>query len=77
MKKEDLFKEYVKFFYKMKFENTQFYTPEQCEDINNGFRNKGLNIEIHSHEILKKLYIYLIMIDFLYYFLLDQLIYNL
>ena len=32
----------------MKIENTQFYTPEQCEDINNGFRNKGLNIEIHS-----------------------------
>ena len=30
----------------MKIENTQFYTPAQCEDINNGFRNKGLNIEI-------------------------------
>ena len=32
----------------MKIENTLFYTPEQCEDINKGFRNKGLNIEIQS-----------------------------
>ena len=47
-KREGLFKEYVELFYMMKIESTQFYTPEQCEDINNGFRNKGLNIEIHS-----------------------------
>ena len=47
-KREGLFKEYVELFYKMKIESTQFYTPEQCEDINNGFRSKGLNIEIHS-----------------------------
>ena len=32
----------------MKLEHAQFYTPEQCEDINNGFRHKGLNIEIQS-----------------------------
>ena len=32
----------------MKIQNTQFYTPEQCEEINKGFKNKGLNIEIKS-----------------------------
>ena len=47
-KKEGLFKEYVEFFYTMKIQNTQFYTPEQCEEINKGFNNKGLNIEIKS-----------------------------
>ena len=32
----------------MKLEHTQFCTPVQCEDINKGLRNKGLNIEIQS-----------------------------
>ena len=43
-----IFKDYVEFFYKMKIENTQFYTPEECEEINKGFQSKGLNIEIKS-----------------------------
>ena len=32
----------------MKIENTRFYTQEQCDEINKGFKNKGLNIEIKS-----------------------------
>ena len=46
--KEGLFKEYVECFYKMKIENTQFYTSEECEVINRGFKEKGLNIVIES-----------------------------
>ena len=32
----------------MQIQHTKFYTPEQCEEINKGFKNKGLNIEIKS-----------------------------
>ena len=32
----------------MKTENTQFYTPEECEEINKGFQDKGLDINIVS-----------------------------
>jgi len=32
----------------MNIENTQFYTPDQCEIINKGFRDKGWSIEIKS-----------------------------
>ena len=48
--REGLFKEYVEFVYKLKIENTQFHTPEHCEIISNGFRNKGLDIKINSED---------------------------
>ena len=37
LKRRGLLKEYVEFFYKMKIENTRFYTPEECAEINKGF----------------------------------------
>jgi len=48
LKRRGLFKEYVELVDKMKIANTRFYTPEECEEINKGFKNEGLDIEIVS-----------------------------
>ncbi len=46
--KRGLFKEFIECFYKMKIENSEAYTPEQCEAINKGFKDKDLNIVVDS-----------------------------
>ena len=49
-KHKGLFKQYVECFYKMKIENTEHYTEEQCININKSFSEKGLDIEIKSED---------------------------
>ena len=46
--KRGLFKQFIECFYKMKIERPEAFTPEQCEYINKGFKDKYLNIVINS-----------------------------
>ena len=43
-----LMKDYVEFFLKIKIENNQHYTPDECRKINESHRAMGFNFEIKS-----------------------------
>jgi hypothetical protein len=48
-----LMKDYVEFFLKMKFENNEHYSPEQCEKINKSHNDLGFTFEIKSENTRK------------------------
>ena len=48
-----LMKDYVEFFLKMKIENNEHYTPEECEQINKSHSDLGFTFEIKSENTRK------------------------
>ena len=48
-----LMKDYVEFFLKMKIENNEHYTPEECEKINKSHNALGFSFEIKSENTKK------------------------
>ena len=44
-----MLKQFIECFYKMNIENSEAYTPEHCEYINNRFNYKDLSAVINSY----------------------------